>query len=234
MNLVNKSLDHYINLLATNQKFSFTRWGDGEWSCLFGAEGQNCDKHIYFPKMANGLAEVFQNHKGYFLATWSKLLKDGSPRPMMKNILPSIEEFLQINDLTFDWVDATVWEEAAMAGEFSPLVRQLEKMNFVIVSESSKRELPIKYTDFIDVPAENCFLEKDSIKEQMIQMCKKYDNVVFGLSASMATNVIVDELYPVIGDKCWMIDFGSVWEPYVPNPVHVRSYHNRYKTKELI
>ena len=138
-----------------------------------------------------------------------------------------------MNNLTFDWVDATVWEEAAMAGNISPLIEQLEKMNFVIVSEASKRELPMNYTDFIEVPKTNCFLEKDRIKNDMIEMCKKYDNIVFGLSASMATNVIVDELFPIIGDKCWMIDFGSIWEPYVPNPVHGRTYHKRYKSKEL-
>ena len=63
-------------------------------------------------------------------------------------------------------------------------------------------------------------------------MCDKYDNPVFGLSASMATNVIVDELYEQIGDKCWMIDFGSIWEPYIGRTT--RSYHHNYKTKELV
>ena len=67
----------------------------------------------------------------------------------------------------------------------------------------------------------------------MINMCQKYQNPVFGLSASMATNVIVDELYNIIGDKCWMIDFGSIWEPFLQNPIHSRSYHSKYKSKEL-
>ena len=119
------------------------------------------------------------------------------------------------------------------AGEISPLINQLEQMNFIIVSEPSKRELPMKYTDFIEVPSTNCYLDKERIKQEIVEMCEKYDNPVFGLSASMATNVIVDELYPLIGDKCWMIDFGSIWEPFLNNPVHSRSYHRRYKTKQL-
>ena len=62
-------------------------------------------------------------------------------------------------------------------------------------------------------------------------MTEKYDNVVFGLSASMATNVIVDELYDVIGDKCFMIDFGSIWDPFVGKMS--RSYHREYKALDI-
>ena len=91
----------------------------------------------------------------------------------------------------------------------------------------------MNYSDFIEVPETNCFLEKERIKEEMVLMCDKYDLPVFGLSASMATNVIVDELYDEIGDSCWMIDLGSIWEPFLKNPVHARSYHSTYKTTKL-
>jgi|TARA_R110001583_G_scaffold16819_1_gene68744 hypothetical protein len=222
MNLINNNLQHYIDLLKSNQKFSFTRWGDGEWLCFFGDQGHNCDLHTYFPDMGRGLNEAINNPKGYLLATWPQ------SEPMMFRFWDQIQ-----NTSPTEWVDASVWEEAAMAGEISPLINQLEQMNFIIVSEPSKRELPMKYTDFIEVPSTNCYLDKERIKQEIVEMCEKYDNPVFGLSASMATNVIVDELYPLIGDKCWMIDFGSIWEPFLNNPVHSRSYHRRYKTKQL-
>ena len=64
----------------------------------------------------------------------------------------------------------------------------------------------------------------------MISITKKYKDVVFAMSSSMATNVIIDELYDEIGDKCSMIDFGSIWDPFVGR--HTRSYHRQYiKTK---
>ena len=44
-------------------------------------------------------------------------------------------------------------------------------MDYIIVSEPKKRDLPIKYTDFIEVPLVNCFLEKEFIKKQIIEMC---------------------------------------------------------------
>ena len=46
-----------------------------------------------------------------------------------------------------------------------------------------------------------------------------------------ATNVIIDELYPIIGHKCWMIDFGSTWDPFIGN--FNRSHHKNYKTTQL-
>ena len=104
-------------------------------------------------------------------------------------------------------------------------------MDYIIVSEPKKRDLPIKYTDFIEVPLVNCFLEKEFIKKQIIEMCDKYEKPVFGFSASLATNLMIDELYPIVGDKCWMIDFGSIWDPFIGNMI--RSHHLKYVSTEL-
>ena len=224
--ITNNDINFYIDLLKSDKKFSFTRWGDGEWLCTFGASGANCDGHSYFLEMRNGLNRALDNPKGYFLATWPQT------ESMMTNVWDTIQDRLEYSD-TKKWVDASVWEEAAMNGNLKDFIEQLEKMDFIVVSESSKRELPMNYSDFIEVPETNCFLEKERIKEEMVLMCDKYDLPVFGLSASMATNVIVDELYDEIGDSCWMIDLGSIWEPFLKNPVHARSYHSTYKTTKL-
>jgi hypothetical protein len=222
----NNDINFYIDLLKSDNKFSFTRWGDGEWLCALGADGQNCDGHFYFSEMKNGLNKALDNPKGYFLATWPKT------EGMMTNIWDAIQDRLKYSNIK-EWVDGSVWEEAAMGGNLKNLIEQLEKMNFIIVSEPSKKELPMNYTDFVEVPTTNCFSEKEKIKEEMLLMCEKYNSPVFGLSASMTTNVIVDELYDEIGDKCWMIDLGSIWEPFLKNPVHARSYHSNYKTNKL-
>jgi hypothetical protein len=225
MEIISNSLQHYIGKLQSNEKFSFTRWGDGEWGCAFGAQGANCDNHKYFPKMSSDLIKALKHDKQYIKASWPLSV------PMFSVIHPQIVEFIEKHSIQTNWHDARVWEEAAMAGEVNPLVDQLEQMNFIIVSEKNKQKLPFSYTDFIEIPEVNCYLEKNKIKRQVIEMCNTYTNPVFGFSASMASNVIIDQLYDEVGDKCWMIDFGSIWEPYIGQIT--RSYHNRYKTKEL-
>lgn len=217
-------LEYYITLLRDKKPFSFTRWGDGEWLCTYGASGNNCDGHEYFSDMSDSLRKVFDQPDRYFLATWPL-----QEEPMMFNLPGELRQFIASRR----WADARIWEEAAMAGKLGSLVNQLEDMNFIIVSEPSKRELDINYTDFIDIPSKNCFLDKERIKQEMRKMCEKYDMPVFGLSASMASNVIVDELFEELGKKCWMIDFGSIWEPFLKNPVHSRSYHSKYKSTSI-
>jgi len=225
MNIKTNSLQYYIDKLKSDEKFSFTRWGDGEWGCVFGAKGHNCDKHQYFKSMSKELTEAIVNDKGYYKATWPMNV------PMMTNISHLITGMKEKYNIEDNWVDARVWEESAMQDTITPLIKQLEKMDFVIVSEKSKKDLPIKYRDFIEVPVVDCYLEKENIKNEIKRLTEKYDRPVFGLSASMATNVIVDELFEEIGDKCWMIDFGSIWEPYIGKVS--RSYHHRYESKEI-
>jgi len=225
MKIKNNPIEYYIEKINSKDNFSFTRWGDGEWFCTIGKNGQNCDGHKYFPEMRESLNNALNNDKGYYKAIWN--LDHGQ----IKNILNILLPFIKNNNINIDWVNAGIWEDSALSGQLKPLVKSLESRNFVIVSSDKLKKLDIKYTDFISVPSVNCFLDKERIKSDMIKMTERYDDVVFGLSSSMATNVIVDELYDEIGDKCTMIDFGSIWDPFVG---HIgRSYHREYKNNKL-
>lgn len=220
--LNSKPLDYYINLLKNDIKFSLTRWGDGEWNCAMGKTGRNCDKHEYFPAMRNQLIDALIHDRGYFKATWPL------SEEMIGNNIKQIRLFCENLGINLvGWHDASVIEYGATTGLIGPMIEQLEKMNFVIVSEPRKRKLSIKHVDFVEVPLVNCYLKKDIIKEDIIDLVNYgYDNIVFGFSASMATNVIIDELYPIIGKDCWMIDFGSIWDPFIG--IISRSYHKNY------
>jgi hypothetical protein len=104
-------------------------------------------------------------------------------------------------------------------------------MNFIMVSDSSKYSLKntLDMKGFIEIPPVNCFLNKDRIKDMIIEHSKKHELPVFGLSASMTSNAIIDELYSEIGEDCWMIDFGSIWDPLCGN--RSRVYHKGYNVK---
>lgn len=214
------TLQEYADMMEKGEKFSYTRWGDGEWGCVFGADGQNVDKHKYFPEMATSLRAALKNDKGYRKATWPYTA------PMLNNIKPQVEGYLDEHKLSKDWYDARVWEDSCLDNTIEIFIRQLEKMNTVFITGENKKNIPIRHVGFITIPSVDCFLAKEDIKNAMRQAVEKIDNPVFAFSASMATNVIVDEMYDEIGDKCWMIDFGSIWEPFVGNVT--RSYHTLY------
>ncbi len=225
INIINHSVDFYVDKIRKREHFSFTRWGDGEWFCVTGKKGQNCDNHIYFPEMCESLNSALKNDKGYYKSIWNL------EHAQIKNILNILLPYIQNNNIKHNWVNAGVWEDMVIKGELDSLIESLENRNFIIVSNNSLKGLNIKYTDFITVPFENCFLEKDRIKSEIIELSDKYEDAVFGFSASMATNVMVDELYDVIGDKSTMIDFGSIWDPFVG--VYSRSYHKQYNRTKI-
>lgn len=221
----NNPYQFYIDKINNKEHFSFTRWGDGEWFCTWGMQGQNCDSHRYFPELKDGLYTALKNNKNYYKAIWN--VNHGQ----ISRILNPLLKFLKDEKIEINWVNAGIWEDVVLKGGLDDLVKSLEKRNFIIVSNDSLKNLNIKYTDFISVPTVNCFLDKERIKKDMIEMTKKYDDVVFGMSSSMATNVIVDELYDLIGDKSTMIDFGSIWDPFIGK--NTRSYHKDYIKKEI-
>ena len=61
MNIKNNPIGYYIEKIKKKENFSFTRWGDGEWFCVMGVNGQNCDGHKYFPEMRKLLNNALKN-----------------------------------------------------------------------------------------------------------------------------------------------------------------------------
>ena len=47
--IVTQELD-IVKKLQSDNNFSFARYGDGEWACIKGKNGRNCDAHIYYPR----------------------------------------------------------------------------------------------------------------------------------------------------------------------------------------
>jgi hypothetical protein len=219
--MVNYKAKHYINKIINSEVFSFTRFGDGEWLCMNGAQGANCDNHRYTADLRAGLLAAVQSKYDYYKAKWNPGIKQFDDNSAMINNLVS-KYGSHVN-----WVDANIWIDLVLEGKVSEIIEPLNNVNTIIVSDNIKRSVPINYVDFIEIPSVNCFNAKDQIKESIISMVNQYNKPLFAFSASMATNVIVDELFPIIGDKCWMIDFGSIWDPYVGNII--RSYHREYK-----
>lgn len=228
--------DYYIDLLNNGTYFTYGKFGDGELIAIFKYlnwvnetqfGNHNCDGHLYYNDMGEALHNTFVNEQGYFKA---------SPNHWIKNTNQISELFkkyiveYKINLPELHDTDTSFYKDAVL-GNLTKLKTQLEKMNYIIVGDSSKRNLPIKHIDFIEIPRSNAWLQKDHIKNEILEKTNKYDSPVFGISAGMGTLVLQDELYPIIGDKCWLISFGSIFDPFLN--MTTRSYHKNYKTRNL-
>jgi hypothetical protein len=204
-----KDLDFYIDLMRHRVPFSFSRFGDGEWSALLGKPGANCDGHIYFPELGADLRRTLTPAAGYFY---------GMQTYAIKKMGREMHGFFKRNNVHLEWHDADVFHRCSTAGALYPLVNQLRGMKVVVVGPQRLKGLhgPVfGFDHFIEIPLHNCYLVKDSIVARIKEYYRDHGPALFGFSASMATNVMIHELYPVLGATSWLIDFGSLWDAYV-------------------
>ena len=49
------NFEQVILKLRNNDPFHLSRWGDGEFLCMLGAKGHNCDDHDYTDELSHEL-----------------------------------------------------------------------------------------------------------------------------------------------------------------------------------
>jgi hypothetical protein len=213
------SLGWYVDMLKAGRPFSFARYGDGEWSALLGRQGKNCDGHDYFPALGEELRQALLHPLPYCYAMQPRAIKTEGRE---------ICDFLSKNHIRIPWHDSDVFHTANGAGRLYPLVQQLRSMKVVLVGPPYLRQVRpavFEYARFIEVPASNCYEKKDAVRQQILSYASSSAPAVIAFSASMMANVIIHELFPVLGPAHWLLDFGSLWDVYAG--VQSRLYFNK-------
>jgi hypothetical protein len=104
--------------IQDGKRFAFSRWGDGEWSCLLGSGGGNCDGHEYFDSLGKRLREVLRTNPKYFLGMQPKALSMDVLRE--KIVMWCGENEVTLNDER--WCNADMLHDASIAMELMPFV----------------------------------------------------------------------------------------------------------------
>jgi hypothetical protein len=206
--VISPGLSYYVDKMSKGEIFTFSRFGDGEWAAILRESGKNCDGHEYYPELGQRLRKAVNEQYGYMYAF----------QPFaMKAYGQKITRYLKKNNVKPTWHYADVFHHANSAGELFPLVNQLRAMNVVMVGPDYLKGLPEKAfpcQQFIEIPSKNCFLRINDIQDKVIAAGQNSQNLVFAFSASMMTKAIIHEVFPVLGGKHWLIDFGSLWDIY--------------------
>jgi hypothetical protein len=201
------TLGEHVAFLSKGERYSFARFGDGEWSAIFGTDGANCDGHPYYPELGQRLRQCLVSPLPYL---------HGMQPLAMKTEGRKIVRFLREHKVAIRWSNADVFHDANKDGLLFPLVDQLRSMTVVLVGPAYLKAIGsfIPLAGHIEIPARNCFLSIDKIEEAILHDSLQSDNRVYAISASMAAKVLINDLFPKIGDRNWLIDFGSLWDVY--------------------
>jgi len=190
-----------INKLNNREPFSFSRFGDGEFACMLGKQGANCDGHEYFPDLGERLNKAWSEPKGII----------GTQR-YGQAMYPQFKH---------TGIDADILHKASINGALDSFFNALEGKEIVLVGPRHLRSLDLNQL-FIQVPNKNAWLEYDAIKIELEEATIKGDVVLY--CCGMMAEVLIWDMY---SDDFTQIDCGSVFDPYVG--INSRQYHKKLK-----
>lgn len=208
-------LQYYVDLMNAGKKFSFNRMGNGEWDCIFGTYHKTrSGSQTFNPELRQAMEDVILKvHKdsSYFMAIQNTAALEKS------GLLGRVDGWLS-GKPPIAWHLGDVFHRASRDGTLTPLIDALSMQRVVTVGPPWLISLPFSSV-FVPVEEHDCWDQVDEIAEQLV----KLSGAVISFSAGPAAKILIHRLFPVIGKTCWLLDFGSLWDPYCG--VQSRKYH---------
>lgn len=203
-----KTFERMCTMLRERENFKFARYGDGEFYCMSGKIGRNCDKHEYFPDLGLALNEAFYSDPKYMVGIQPLSVHGGL-----------YQRAIQERSGPKNIYDADVLHSASIDGRLDQFLECLRGRDTILVGPEHLRPL---YLKTMIIPDVNCWRDYQSIREQLFFKLYEAKDAVVLLCASMMSEVLIHNFRFL--DHTF-IDAGSVLDPYVGK--FSRSYHHK-------
>lgn len=204
----------YYKAIMNGEKKSFIRFGDGEFLCMKGANGKNCDGHPYSrelgDKLINSYIELSKN-PDIVIGTTIKLLENS---PSIKSYKKGLENDNSINpkivDINFfNQLDENLNDDDLF--HLFDFLRNSDKDKIYVAPDRLKGVCEMLDIDkHIKIPLVNAY----SVHENVVNEIKGYkpSGGILFLSCGMMSPYISNE-YLKIDPKGLVIDLGSALDP---------------------
>lgn len=196
-----------IKKIERGDRFSFSRWGDGEFNAIFQdtKSKANCDKHTYFKDMGERLLGVLKSSPKYSIGLQGLAYKQRKSQ---------IDEITLKHHLT--WCNADIIHRKSARGGLEDFIRLLKSNSAILVGGEHLSQIGF---EMIKIPSKDCWLEYGRIKDEI----GKLDSKIVLYAASMMSEVLIDDFK----DRFTQIDVGSALDPY--SGIRSRKYHHNLK-----
>ena len=200
--------------LRSGTPFKFSRWGDGEWGCMYGWKGANRDGNEYLPELRQDLIDIIHSEPDYYVGLQPGVLVD-----VGRGYVPDLREYIlhTIFKLRLNLVIGDTLHYASEFGYLGMLIDALKDRNVFMIGAYYFNVLPYK---LIATDDKNSYSNNDSLMKFIKNECLEPDPV-FLVASAMNSNVIIDRL----PNNVTAIDIGSVFDPYlgIPRATYQRS-----------
>ena len=125
--------------LKNGVNFSWSRWGDGEWSALLQTRPgkANCDGHHFFPDMGARLKAVLESKPEYYLGLQRLGAEQNADNP----------EFKRLRDLN-KWSEMELLTRASLRGRLPEMCDAMKDRRVVLIGNETLKNAPFKYDHF--------------------------------------------------------------------------------------
>jgi hypothetical protein len=204
--------EHYLQLIKDNKPFSLSRFGDGDALCMQLATHwlkENCDGSKFLPELIEPMKQIFRNQYPYYhcLLDCSFDLNGQHFRNFLEQTCPDM-----------DFYDGEIWQHLSFSGRITELITAMAKHKPCFIGgEHIKRISSMKGLDehaIMVIPNRDAFLSFHSIYDEIMRLHDDNGIRFFAFSAGYSTKPLIDTLFPYIGNDSFLIDFGSVFDPY--------------------
>lgn len=200
----------WIHQLNQNEVVILSRWGDGEFKCLYQLEKENkynCDGHKYYKDLGDRLKKILKSHPPYTngLSAFGSLkkVKDKKGIYILDRVLT---DYPNIN-----WILGCVFRKVSLDIGLSDFFSILNKKSVVLVGPKHMKVLNKRFSfNHIIIPEKNCWIEYDNV----LKKCMNQNANIYIFCASMMANVLIDDLYQ-LKKNVSLIHIGSTFDPYV-------------------
>lgn len=197
--IIHQPLEWWVNKIKNNEYFSLARFGDGEFLCMQGKQGENSHGCAYTPQLHNDLITVANKTDINFF----KGLQRITPK-----MFSWVRQYTEIGQ----WYNTEEFADRLAVGEFKQFFEVLKNRTVVIVSSEEKEPIADWFTDgyFIKTPKTNSHKEK----EYIVKQCLNHGPAVFLFACGMGAGPIVGALHNKL-KKSFFIDIGHIFDPFI-------------------
>lgn len=214
MKLYRPGVGWYAQRIKENKPFTFIRYGDGEISAIINDGRRITGSHSHrldVPKMKQQLRQSIirrPNASNYFTAVRETALNR------------RFETWLIRNNRHTKWHDCTVFYKASRKGQLFPLIDAIRQSDLKLVMigppHLAKMQKHLPVAKFIPVPIRNCY--KTIGQKIKLVIAESDEPLIVSISAGPPAKIMAWRLYKHVGEKSFIIDFGSLWDVYVGRP----------------
>jgi hypothetical protein len=229
-------LNDFTKMIQLGENFSFTKFGDGEVSCMRRWFGKNCDGDKYHRQLSRLLKESFVDlakRSNVYIGRWHfndlvKYLIDIATKNNINNINWVNYHFIMNASPVQGVTDFNSFSNKKML-EFVKAIKNSSRKKIIFANCDNYKLKDLFSADiFIETKKNNWSYELDDYYKQVEKECS--DGVIFIIAAGLCSKVLISKLLKKFDMTC--LDIGSGFDLLVTGK-HSRPWSHSYQDELL-